>query len=105
MQCVTDHDNDGVNDHADNCISVYNHHQIDSDRDGIGDECDFDMDGNGISDVSEWSPDDYCANGAVGFVNAAECEEVGKTDVVGSGEELTGCNVLLPQPLVLPFRR
>jgi len=103
MQCVTDRDRDGVSDHVDNCIAVYNFHQIDSDRDGIGDECDFDMDGNGISDVSEWSPDDYCANGPAGLVNTSECEEeVGKTDMVGSGETMTGCNVVLPLDAPLP---
>ena len=56
MTCANDMDNDYNYDHADNCVSVPNTYQEDHDKDGIGDACDFDRDGNGIADRSEWRP-------------------------------------------------
>ena len=103
MKCVTDLDGDSVKDHVDNCLSVYNYHQIDTDRDGIGDECDFDMDGNGIADASEWDPDYHCANGARGFVDVARCEAVVEKEAVGTDIENTGCNVVLPSARAWPL--
>jgi hypothetical protein len=92
MQCVTDRDADSINDHVDNCVTVYNYHQLDTDRDGIGDECDYDIDGNGISDASEWSPSDYCANGASGHMHAVECTEETKSTTVDNANS-GGCNI------------
>jgi len=103
MKCATDLDGDTIKDHVDNCLTVPNHYQVDTDRDGVGDACDIDVDGNGIADEAEWPPEEYCRWGASAFVNAEECEEeVGKTDMVGSGETLTGCNVVLPLDAPLP---
>ena len=40
--CLSDTDSDGVCDGIDNCISIYNFDQLDTDSDGEGDVCDFD---------------------------------------------------------------
>jgi len=56
MTCANDMDGDYNYDHADNCVAVPNTYQEDHDKDGIGDACDFDRDGNGIADRSEWRP-------------------------------------------------
>ncbi|KAH1000765.1 hypothetical protein HUJ04_013058 [Dendroctonus ponderosae] len=40
---------DGVNDERDNCVSAPNPSQMDTDYDGLGDECDKDLDGDGIA--------------------------------------------------------
>jgi hypothetical protein len=56
MVCAHDTDGDYVKDHVDNCPSSWNTYQGDEDRDGIGDMCDIDLDGNGIADRAEWGP-------------------------------------------------
>jgi hypothetical protein len=56
MRCVNDRDEDFVFDHVDNCVNVSNPLQGDADRDGLGDLCDVDADGNGIADRAEWAP-------------------------------------------------
>jgi len=58
LQCVTcepapDADNDGVGDAGDNCPAMSNADQSDLDRDGIGDVCDPDRDGDGMPDADE----------------------------------------------------
>jgi len=50
---VNDMDSDGDPDDADNCPSVDNPDQIDTDGDGLGDACDSDDDGDGVLDVSD----------------------------------------------------
>jgi hypothetical protein len=62
MKCANDMDNDYNYDHVDNCVSVPNTYQEDHDRDGIGDACDHDRNGNGIQDTSEWSPTSFLTN-------------------------------------------
>ena len=55
----SDRDHDGVNDRVDNCASVRNPDQVDSDYDGIGDACDplyDDADGDGIPDGRDVCP-------------------------------------------------
>lgn len=46
-------DNDGLPDAMDNCPSVTNPEQIDTDRDGLGDACDADDDNDNITDQVE----------------------------------------------------
>jgi hypothetical protein len=48
--CRRDTDSDGILDHLDNCPGVVNSNNVDLDRDGMGDVCDLDMDGDGIND-------------------------------------------------------
>lgn len=50
-----DYDNDGIRDSIDNCRQTVNPNQSDIDRDGIGDVCDDDMDGDGVL-----NPNDDC---------------------------------------------
>jgi len=52
-----DTDLDGVGDNGDNCLTVANTNQADLDNDGLGDVCDTDRDGDGVSN------DDEVANG------------------------------------------
>ena len=48
-----DTDNDGVGDNADNCDTTPNADQANMDGDSMGDACDSDDDGDGVSDVIE----------------------------------------------------
>jgi DNA-binding beta-propeller fold protein YncE len=57
--CIVDEDGDGVPDNVDNCPSIANPGQIDSDTDSIGDVCDefpFDKDNDGIDDTDDNCP-------------------------------------------------
>ena len=53
-----DGDGDGVIDDKDNCVSVSNVDQVDTDLDGKGDACDSDMDGDDVPDTIEQYPFD-----------------------------------------------
>ena len=53
---ITDFDGDTFLDGSDNCISVSNPLQIDSDSDGAGNVCDSDDDNDGVSDTSDAFP-------------------------------------------------
>lgn len=49
----TDRDGDGVADSSDNCVKQPNADQADLDRDGVGDACDSDIDGDGHANAKE----------------------------------------------------
>lgn len=51
-----DSDNDGIPDEYDNCPTVQNEDQVDTDGDGKGDACDSDSDGDGVPDESDNCP-------------------------------------------------
>jgi hypothetical protein len=53
----SDLDRDGVVDRLDNCAKKSNANQADLDADGMGDSCDIDRDGDGISNPHDPSPD------------------------------------------------
>ena len=56
MNFNTDGDEDGVDDVLDNCPSVYNPDQLDTDGNGQGNACDPDDDGDGINDGLDSCP-------------------------------------------------
>ncbi|XOV93646.1 MAG: Ig-like domain-containing protein [Bacteroidota bacterium] len=51
-----DEDGDGIIDPDDNCVSVSNPDQLDTDGDGIGDVCDEDDDNDGVVDANDNQP-------------------------------------------------
>jgi hypothetical protein len=54
--CDVDDDNDQVKDELDNCTTVDNANQTDTDADGDGDACDLDDDGDGVLDDKDNCP-------------------------------------------------
>jgi hypothetical protein len=74
--CDFDLDNDGVPDGKDNCLSVPNWNQQDTDGDGLGDACDPDDDNDGVPDgldncPLDYNPDQYDGDGN-GFGDACD---------------------------------
>ena len=53
---VLDDDGDGVSNGLDNCVSIHNANQKDTDADGLGDACDDDDDGDGYPDNQDPYP-------------------------------------------------
>lgn len=75
---VSDVDNDGIADTADNCTLIANSDQRDSDGDGFGNDCDPDLDNNGIVnflDVTAWIPvfNSACGDVASDFNGDGAC--------------------------------
>jgi Thrombospondin type 3 repeat len=100
---LTDTDGDGIPDSSDNCPSVPNPDQADSDHDGFGDACDGDRDGDGVPNGDDACPDVAAAtaNGcpADGSGGSASSTDGTTTTNTGSqivlGIRLTACNVVL----------
>lgn len=71
-QLVSDLDGDGIADHQDNCPVNSNTSQTDTNKDGIGDDCDIDNDG--VADVDDNCPVDV-------NINQADSDNDGAGDV------------------------
>jgi len=94
---ITDGDNDGVADGADNCPGVANADQLDTDGDGLGNVCDncagvpnadqLDADGNGIGDACE-APVDTDRDGIADADD--NCPEVANPDQADADGDGTG---------------
>ncbi|MEP3626228.1 MAG: thrombospondin type 3 repeat-containing protein, partial [Flavobacteriaceae bacterium] len=89
-----DTDEDGICNSSDNCSSVSNPLQEDSDNDGVGDLCDDDDDGDGVLDITEiadgTNPKNACdfnvANVTIPATSTEDCDG----DGISNEEEING---------------
>ncbi|NNF17107.1 MAG: hypothetical protein HKN70_10190 [Gammaproteobacteria bacterium] len=82
-QVLADADGDGLNNREDNCITVANAAQRDTNGDGYGNFCDPDINNDGVvnfADISLWAPffntvgtgdEDFNGDGTVNFIDYA----------------------------------
>jgi thrombospondin type 3 repeat protein len=63
LSVVPDGDGDGIWDSADNCPVTPNPDQSDVDADAVGDACDDDEDGDGVSDANDTAAPPRCPKG------------------------------------------
>jgi hypothetical protein len=86
-----DTDNDGVDNLADNCVSVSNTNQLDTDTDGMGDACDStvngDTDNDGIDNLTDNCPSVSNANqsNADGDAQGDACDTTPNGDTDNDG--------------------
>ena len=93
-----DLDNDGISERLDNCPLNYNPDQEDLDGDGIGDPCDPDIDGDGVTNDQEaidlTEPYDNCdfLNASISLVITAalDCDQDGVRDDVDLDDDNDG---------------
>lgn len=95
---AADTDGDGVSDGADNCPSVANAGQTDTDSDGSGDACDSDDDGDSVSDGSDNCP--LTENGNQNDFDSDGLGDVCDSDDDGDGvsDSVDNCP-LVPNPV------
>lgn len=78
-----DADGDGAEDHGDNCVGLANPDQLDTDADGIGDNCDGDPDGDAVIGAADNCPG--VSNGGQSDVDADGTGDACDEDDDGDG--------------------